>query len=43
MADYLGLSGRRYIGNPKQPTLPLPQLIDCEYQLSLFRRNDGVW
>jgi Uma2 family endonuclease len=43
LADYLGLSGRRYIGNPKQPTLSVPQLIACEYQVSQFRGNYRVW
>ena len=42
IADYLGLGGRRYIGNPKQPTLSVTQLIDCEYQVSQLRGNDRV-
>jgi Uma2 family endonuclease len=37
IADYLGLRNRRYIGNPKQPTLSVTQLIDGEYQVSQFR------
>lgn len=37
IADYLGLGGRRYIGNPKQPTFSVYQLVDGEYQVSLFR------
>ena len=42
IADYLGLGGRRYIGNPKQPTFSVYQLIDGEYQVSLFWGSDRV-
>ncbi|MCC3512285.1 MAG: Uma2 family endonuclease [Microcoleus sp. PH2017_17_BER_D_A] len=35
--DYLGLGGRRFIGNPKQPTFSVYQLIDGEYQVKQFR------
>lgn len=28
IVDYLGLGGRRYIGNPKQPTISVYQLVD---------------
>jgi Uma2 family endonuclease len=42
IADYLGLGGRRYIGNPKQPTFSVYQLIDGEYQVSQFRGSDMV-
>ncbi|MEG3879358.1 Uma2 family endonuclease [Microcoleus sp. herbarium7] len=37
IVDYLGLGGRRYIGNPKQPTLSVYQLVDGEYELTQFR------
>jgi Uma2 family endonuclease len=39
ITHYLGLRGRRYIGNPKQPTFSVSQLIDGDYQISQFRRN----
>jgi Uma2 family endonuclease len=42
IADYLGLGGRRYIGNPKQPTFFVHHLVDGEYQMSLFRGEDRV-
>ena len=42
IAGYLGLGGRRYIGNPKQPTFSVYQLIDGEYQVSQFRGSDRV-
>ena len=40
IVDYLGLGGRRYIGNPKQPTISIYQLVDEEYQLQQFRGGD---
>ena len=42
IVDYLGLGGRRFIGNPKQPTISVYQLVDGEYQVSKFRENDKV-
>ncbi len=40
--DYLGLGGRRFIGNPKQPTFSVYQLVDGEYQVKLFRNADRI-
>ena len=40
--DYLGLGGRRFIGNPKLPTLSIYSLIDGEYQVSQFRGDDLI-
>jgi len=40
--DYLGSGGRRFIGNPKQPTFSVYQLIDGEYQVKLFRQGEGI-
>ncbi len=42
MVDYLGLGGRRFIGNPKQPTISIYQLVDGEYQVSQFRESDRI-
>lgn len=42
IVDYLGLGGRRYIGIPKQPTLSVYQLVDEEYQVSLFRQDERI-
>ncbi|MEO0536207.1 MAG: Uma2 family endonuclease [Cyanobacteria bacterium P01_A01_bin.123] len=42
IVDYLGLGGRRYIGNPKRPTLSIYQLVDDEYQVSQFRDNERI-
>jgi Uma2 family endonuclease len=40
IVDYLGLGGKRYIGNPKQPTISIYQLVDNEYQLQQFRGDE---
>jgi Uma2 family endonuclease len=42
IVDYLGLGGRRYIGNPKQPTISIYRLVDGEYIVDLFRGQDIV-
>ncbi len=42
IADYAALGGRRFIGNPKQPTLSVCVLVDGEYQISLFRGSDRI-
>ncbi|MEH1804564.1 Uma2 family endonuclease [Nostoc sp.] len=42
IVDYLALGGRRYIGNPKQPTISVYYLLDGEYQVNLFRGNDRI-
>ncbi|MBD0304802.1 MAG: Uma2 family endonuclease, partial [Tolypothrix sp. T3-bin4] len=34
--------GRRYIGNPKQPTISVNQLVDGEYVVNQFRGDDVV-
>ncbi len=42
IVDYLGLGGRRFIGNPKQPTILVHELIDGEYQVTTFRGDEQV-
>lgn len=42
IVDYLGLGGRRFIGNPKQPTLSVYQLVEGEYQVKQFRGNEPI-
>ncbi len=42
IVDYLGLGGRRFIGNPKQPTISIYRLIDGEYEISQFRGDDRI-
>lgn len=40
--DYLGVGGRRFIGNPKQPTISVYSLVEGEYQVSQFRGTDCI-
>lgn len=42
IVDYLSLGGRRFIGNPKQPTISIYQLVECEYQVIQFRGSDRI-
>jgi Uma2 family endonuclease len=42
IVDYLGLGGTKYIGNPKQPTLSIYNLVDDEYQVNTFRGDDRI-
>jgi Uma2 family endonuclease len=42
IVDYLGIGGRRFIGNPKQPTILVHELIDGEYQVTAFRGDDRI-
>jgi Uma2 family endonuclease len=42
IVDYLGIGGRMFIGNPKQPTVLIHELIDEEYQVTLFRDDDRL-
>lgn len=42
IVDYLGLGGRRFIGNPKQPTISIYRLIDGEYEITQFRGDDRI-
>ncbi|KAF3885683.1 MULTISPECIES: Uma2 family endonuclease [Nostocales] len=42
VVDYAALGARKFIGNPKQSTFSLYQLIDGEYQVTLFRGSDKI-
>ena len=42
VVDCAALGGRRFIGNPKQPTVSVYQLVDGEYQVSQFREGDTI-
>jgi Uma2 family endonuclease len=42
IVDYLGIGGRRFIGNPKQPTILVHELMDGEYQVTAFQNNDRL-
>jgi Uma2 family endonuclease len=40
--DYLGIGGREYIGNPKQPTITVCTLVSERYQKQLFQGDDRL-
>lgn len=42
IVDYAALGGRNFLGNPKEPTLSVYQLIEGEYQVQQFRGNDKI-
>ncbi|MBR8835323.1 MAG: Uma2 family endonuclease [Stigonema ocellatum SAG 48.90 = DSM 106950] len=42
IVDYLGLGAKKFIGNPKQPTLSIHRLVDNEYQVAQFRGEDRI-
>ena len=42
IVDYAALGGRSFIGNPKQPTISVCNLVDGEYQIFKFRDNERI-
>ncbi len=40
--DYAALGARKFIGNPKQPTLFVCTLEDGEYQMNPFTENTPI-
>ena len=40
--DYAALGARKFIGNPKQPTFFVCNLVDGEYQMTTFRGNTPI-
>ncbi len=42
IVDYAALGGRDFIGNPKQSTIFVYELIDGEYVKTMFRGNDLI-
>ena len=42
IVDYLGIGGIRFIGQPKQPTVSIYQLVDGEYQVQQFREDELI-
>ncbi len=42
IVDYAAMGGRKFIGNPKQPTIFVCELIDGEYQMTPFRGDDLI-
>ncbi|MBN4003390.1 Uma2 family endonuclease [Nostoc sp. LPT] len=42
IVDYAALGGRRFIGNPKQPTISVYSLVDGEYQINQFCESERI-
>jgi Uma2 family endonuclease len=42
IVDYLAVGGKKFLGNPKQPTISVYQLLDGEYQVTQFRGNERI-
>jgi len=42
IADYAALGGKRFIGDPKQPTFSVCQLMGDEYQVTKFTGNNLI-
>jgi Uma2 family endonuclease len=42
LIDYAALGGRRFIGNPKQPTFTVCSLLDGEYNLQPFQKDERI-
>ncbi|WP_375494311.1 Uma2 family endonuclease [uncultured Nostoc sp.] len=40
--DYAACGARKFIGNPKLPTISIYQLIDGEYQVTQFRGSEHI-
>ncbi|BCL35698.1 Uma2 family endonuclease [Nostoc sp. MS1] len=42
IVDYAALGGRKFIGNPKQPTISIYSLVEGEYQVKQFQNGDRI-
>ena len=42
IVEHAALGGRNFIGNPKQPTISVCNLVDGEYQISKFCDRDRI-
>ncbi|MBD2200798.1 MULTISPECIES: Uma2 family endonuclease [Calothrix] len=42
IVDYAALGGRRFIGNPKQPTISVYSLVEGEYQVQQFVQEQQI-
>jgi Uma2 family endonuclease len=42
IADYAALGARKFLGNPKQPTIFVCELVDDEYQMTPFQGNTAI-
>jgi Uma2 family endonuclease len=42
IVDYAALGGKRFLGNPQQPTISIYSLVEGEYQVSQFKGDDPI-
>lgn len=42
IVDYAALGARKFIGNPKQPTISIYHLVEEEYQVAQFRGDERI-
>lgn len=42
IVDYATLGGKRFLGDPKQPTISIYSLVEGEYQVSQFRDDEMI-
>lgn len=42
IVDYAALGARKFLGNPKQPTIFVCELVDGEYQMTPFQNNNLI-
>ena len=42
IVDYAALGGRNFIGNPKQPTISICNLVDGEYRITKFQNDELI-
>ncbi|MBD2596657.1 Uma2 family endonuclease [Nostoc spongiaeforme FACHB-130] len=42
IVDYAALGGKKFIGNPKQPTISIYSLVEGEYQVKQFRNGERI-
>jgi len=42
IVDYAALGGKRFLGNPKQPTISIYSLVEGEYRVNQFRGDNMI-
>jgi len=42
IVDYAALGGKRFTGNPKQQTITICELVEGDYQMTVFRGNNFI-
>ena len=42
IVDYAALGGKRFTGNPQQQTMTICELVDGDYQMTVFRGNNLI-